>query len=238
MIEDAPEIYQNKAYNQQLIAHLEEFITPKRRDTLLRVLANRTRYLSVVLEDLYQPQNASAVLRTADCLGVQDVHIIENKHIFRVSSDVEKGASSWLNMHYYNRQQNNTLEAIQNLKAQGYRIVATTPHTDDVDLHHFDINKGKVALVFGTELTGISDVVRAEADEFLRIPMYGFTESYNISVSAAITLQHLRYRMEQEQVAWQLNQETADNIMINWLKHTIKASEDIVNRFNENWKNS
>ncbi len=219
------------SYEKELIAFLESYALPKRIDTLRRVLSERSRYVSIVLEDIYQPQNASAVLRSADCFGFQDVHIIENSHEYRINPDVEKGSSSWLNLHRYNTKENNSLEAIRQLKSDGYRIVATTPHTKDVNLEDFDLSKGKAAIVFGTELTGISDIVRAEADEFLKIPMYGFTESFNISVSAAIVMHHLRLSLTNSDIDWKLSDAESDTIMLEWLNHTIKSSKDLIKRF-------
>ena len=220
-------------FDESLLQHLKKFATEKRVETLEKVLANRTRYLTVVLEDIYQPQNASAVLRTADGLGIQDVHIIENNHDYEINPLVEKGASAWLTLHRYDEQKNNTLNAIRKLKANGYRIVATTPHTDDINLDEFDLSKGKTAIVFGTEVTGISDIVRAEADEFLKIPMYGFTESFNISVSAAITMHHLRLKLEQDKIDWRLKKKESNEILLNWLKLTIKAADDLIKRFSK-----
>ncbi len=217
-----------------LIEHLKTFATPERVANFLRVLNQRTRYITVVLEDIYQPQNASAVLRSADALGIQDVHIIENNHEYIIKPMVEKGASGWLNLYSYKEKLNNTKIALQNLKAEGYRIVATTPHTNDVNLEHLDLLKGKVAIVFGTEVTGISDAVREEADEFLKIPMYGFTESFNISVSAAIVMHHLRFKLNQSSQEWKLDNEEYNEILLSWLKKSIKASDDIIRQFDKN----
>jgi tRNA (guanosine-2'-O-)-methyltransferase len=217
--------------NNSLIQFLKQSASEARYDTFIKVLNDRTRYLSIVLEDIYQPQNASAVLRTADCFGVQDVHIIENNHEYRINPDVEKGASSWLSLYRYDKEKSNTREALRKLKKEGYRIVATTPHTDDIDLFNIDVTKGKMALVFGTEVTGISDVVREEADEYLRIPMHGFTESFNISVSAALVMQHLRWKIEQEEIRFLLSEKEKEELMIEWLRKSIKKSDALVRRY-------
>ncbi len=214
-----------------LIEYLSSVITEKRFAQIQEVLQNRTRYLTVMLEDIYQSQNASAVLRTCDCFGIQDAHIIENENEYNINPDVVQGASKWLTLNYYNEKDNNTLDAINKLKADGYRIVATTPHTNDVNLEEFDISAGKAALVFGTELTGISDVVRENADEFLKIPMYGFTESFNISVSAAIVLHHLVFKLNESGLNWKLSQKESDEILLNWLRITVKKSELVEKRF-------
>lgn len=221
----------------QLIEYLSDFLTPERKALFERVLEFRTRYLTVVLEDIYQPQNASAVLRTTDCFGLQDIHVIENRNNFNVDREVAMGASKWLTVSKYNKKENNTLDAIQHLRQQGYRIVATTPHEGDINLESFSLEKGKAALVFGTELTGISDLVKNQADEFLKIPMYGFTESFNISVSAAIILHHLTYMMrENPNIGWQLAEEEKAGIKLSWIKRTLKRVELLEQRYYESKK--
>jgi len=216
---------------QALVNFLSEHITDNRNAMFDKVLKDRTKYLTVVLEDIYQSHNASAVLRSCDCFGIQDVHVIENRNKYSVDRDVALGSSKWLSLNKYNEEENNTRAALRKLKKQGYRIVATTPHTNDVELYDFDISKGKSAIVFGTELTGISDIVREEADEFLRIPMYGFTESFNISVSAALVLQHMAHEIRNQNVDWKLSEEDLVDIKLQWLKTTIKSSELIEREF-------
>lgn len=218
--------------NNALISYLEDFITVRRKNLFYKIIENRTRYITVVLEDIFQPQNASAVLRTCDCFGIQDVHIIENRNKYTLNPDVSLGSDKWLTLYKYNQQQNNTVTAIQNLKKSGYRIVATTPHKNDVDIQHFDLSKGKIALVFGTELRGLSDDALSMADEFVQIPMYGFTESFNISVSAAIILYHLSTHLHtNESIDWKLNSDDKSEILIQWLKKTIKNPEPIIHKF-------
>ena len=217
---------------KELIEHLKGYLTPNRLALFNTVLKQRTHYITVVLEDIFQPQNASAVLRTCDCFGIHDVHIIENRNNFEVDREVAMGASKWLSLKKYNQLEQNTLETIRGLKAENYRIVATTPHINDQELQDFDLTKGKTALVFGSELPGVSEIIKNEADEFLKIPMYGFTESFNISVSAAIILHHLTLKMKQDpSIKWQLNDEEKDEIMLEWMRRSIKSSEQIEQRF-------
>ena len=130
----------------------------------------------------------------------------------------------------HNKQENNTLEAINTLKKQGYRIVATTPHTDDVELQEFDVSKGKFALVFGSEMPGISDIVMDNADEYLKIPMYGFTESFNISVSAAIILHELSEKLRKSDINWQLSEGDSDKMLLHWLKLTVREADKIIEK--------
>ena len=143
--------------DKALSAFLEKMVNENRLELLDKIMQDRTRYVTVVLEDLFQPHNASAVLRTCDCFGIQDIHIVENRNEYTLNPEVELGSAQWLNMHRYNNTENNTLSAIEGLKKNGYRIVATTPHTDDVDLPDFRLEEGPVALLFGTEMRGLSD---------------------------------------------------------------------------------
>lgn len=223
---------------QQLINYLSDFITPERLHLFNKIIENRTDYITVVLEDIYQAQNASAVLRTCDCFGVQNVHIIENRNTFKVSNDVALGSSKWLTLNSYNEEANNTLQAINTLRNKGYRIIATTPHEDnDIDLYNFDVKAGKFALFFGSEMPGISDIIKNEADEFLKIPMYGFTESFNISVSVAIILSTLTQKTrEDNDILWQLNKQQKEEIVLQWMKNTIRSYDQLVQRFNDNKK--
>jgi len=217
--------------DSDLIKYLEQFITQKRVDLFHQVLNQRTRYITVVLEDIYQSQNASAVLRTADCLGIQDVHIIENKNNYTINPDVVLGASKWLNLVKYNVQENNTLDTIHKLKNEGYRIVATTPHKNDVNLDDFDLSRGKTALFFGTEMNGLTDLMINHADEYIKIPMVGFTESYNISVSAAIILHYLTLKLRNSKIDWQLSESEKKIILLEWLKKSIKKSSLLIDDF-------
>jgi tRNA (guanosine-2'-O-)-methyltransferase len=216
---------------QELIKYLSKYVTDTRINLFDKIIQYRTKYITVVLEDIYQPHNASAVLRTCDCFGIQDVHIIENKNQYRINPDVTLGSNQWLTINKYYKEKHNTLATIKNIKSKGYRIIATTPHKNDVNLNEFDIEKGKIALFFGAELPGLSNVVLDNADEFVKIPMYGFTESYNISVSAAIILHHISEKLRNSNINWQLTENQREDVMLNWLKTSIKKSELIVEKF-------
>ncbi len=217
---------------QDLTTYLENFLTERRKELFRKVLEQRTRHLTVVLEDLYQPHNASAVLRTCEGLGIQDVHIIENRNKYTVNPDVALGASKWLNLIKYHGTGDNTSKAIRTLKEQGYRIVATVPGEEAIPLEDFDPAAGKAALLFGTELTGLSEKAISLADEKLSIPMYGFTESFNISVSAGIILSHLVFRLHKTN-GWQLSAGEKETIYLQWLKNSIKSSEKIIREWEE-----
>ena len=219
---------------KELITHLSSLITDDRWSRFQRVIEERTQYITVVLENIYQPLNASAVLRSADCFGIQDVHVIENHNNFTPDREVAMGSSRWLNIKRYNKEENNTIKCIEKLKKEGYRIVATTPHTKDSNLQDFDLTKGKTALVFGTEMEGITDIALQEADEYLKIPMYGFTESFNLSVAVAVCLQHLSHQLRKENINWQLDEAAKEETLLNWLRYSIDRSEIVEEDF---WRN-
>jgi tRNA (guanosine-2'-O-)-methyltransferase len=216
--------------NKELIDYLSQFISETRRAKFDTVLNYRTRHITVVLEDLYQPHNASAVLRSCDIFGIQDIHVIENKNAYTVNKDIALGAPKWLNLHKYRQQENNSLDCIQKLKQQGYRIVATTPHEKDCNLEDLSVDK-PMALFFGTELTGISDTVREHADEFVKIPMYGFTESFNISVCAALCIHSLKEELHKSSIDWHLNDLEKEELLLRWLRNSIQKVELIEKDF-------
>ena len=219
------------AYTRDLIRHLSGFVTENRMELFLRILNDRTRYITVLLEDIYQSQNASAVLRTCDCTGIQDVHIVEERNEYEINPDVSLGSNQWLSLYYYNKGKNNIADAVGTLKKKGYRIVATSPNREGITPETFDLEMGKTALMFGTELTGLSGQAMDLADEFIQIPMVGFTESYNLSVSAAVILYQLRKRLLQSTISWQIDEEEKDLILLDWLRSSIRMGEQIVNKF-------
>ena len=214
---------------------MSQFVSETRRTKFDEVLNFRTRHITIVLEDLYQPHNASAVLRSCDIFGIQDIHIIENKNAYTVNKDIAMGAPKWLNLHKYRNSENNTLEAIKNLKAKGYRIVATSPNKNDVTIENLSVEKS-LALFFGTELTGISETVLEHADEFVKIPMFGFTESFNISVSAALCIHALTSKLHKSEIDWHISSAEKEELLLTWLRKSIRKVELIEKDFFEKQK--
>ncbi|WP_299053746.1 RNA methyltransferase [uncultured Polaribacter sp.] len=219
----------------QLLNYLEGFLTDKRKHLFKKVLDNRTNHFTVVLEDIYQAHNASAVVRTADIFGVQEVHTIENKYTNRVSRHVAKGSQKWITSKRYNTDGDNTKTCLNHLRNQGYQIIATTPHNDSCLLHEFDITK-KSAFVFGVEANGVSDLVKEQADGFLKIPMVGFTESLNISVAAAIILQEVTTKLRKSNIAWQLSTKEKEELYFDWVQKSIKNSAKIQAHYHQEIK--
>ena len=209
------------------IDYLEQFVSEHRRNLFHKVLNERTRHFTVAIEDIFQPHNSSAVVRSCDIFGIQDVHIIENKYKFYASNRVAKGAQKWLNFSVFNKRgSNNTADCIADLKGKGYQIIATTPHNDSCLLSEFDISK-KSAFFFGVEKEGLSKEVLDNADGFLKIPMMGFTESLNISVAASIILQRLTEDLKLSEINWGLSSKEKKELYLDWMQKSIKSIEKI-----------
>lgn len=217
------------------LAVLQEFykiITPNKQEMYERIAADRTKYITIALENIYQEHNASAVLRSCDCFGIQELHVIEKNNKYNVQRDIARGAGRWVDMYNYDRGENPSIDCIQKLKSKGYRIVATTPHTNDVTIDDLNLDS-PIALIFGTEGEGISPELLEIADEFVKIPMFGFTESFNISVSAAITLNVLRQRLEKSDLTWKLSIEEQTQLKLKWCRKILtggQAIEDEIRR--------
>ena len=211
--------------------YLEQFVTEKRKELFKKVLRERTRHFTVAIEDIFQPHNASALVRTCDIFGVQDMHVIESKYKFYASRLVAKGAQKWIDFSMYNQKEtNNTLNCIAALREKGYKIIATTPHNESCLLQDFDITQ-KSAFFFGVEKEGLSKDVMDNADGFLKIPMVGFTESLNISVAAAIILQNMNEKLKTSTVDWQLSELEKSEIYQDWLEKTIKSIKKIKEKY-------
>ncbi|WP_378176126.1 TrmH family RNA methyltransferase [Aquimarina sp. SS2-1] len=214
--------------DQKLLEYLESFLTPRRLGLYKKVIEQRTNYFTVAVEDVYQLHNTSAVIRSCDVFGIQNVHVIEEINAKRIDREIAMGAQKWIDVNRYTT----TKECITSLKNGGYQIVATTPHDNSVELKDFNIDKPS-AFFFGQEQEGLSDMVLDAADVKLHIPMVGFTESLNISVSAAIILQHVTSLLRNSNINWQLSNEAKLQKRLDWAKKVIKSHEKIIARYKE-----
>jgi len=214
----------NKEQKTALYAEACELFSDNKRDLFERLAPLRTRHISVVLEDIYQSHNASAVLRSCDCFGVQDVHVVEANNSFNPAGDVAVGSSKWVDYYRYK----NIADAYKRLHEKGYRIVATLPHENDTMITDLDITQ-PTALVFGTELTGLTQEAIDGADAYVKIPMYGFTESFNISVCAALSLFCLTERMRSfPTLRWKLSDEELIDLKLHWAMQVIRDGEQVM----------
>ena len=213
------------------IACLAGFMTPERYAVLRKTVSMRTRYMTVLAENMYHGQNAAALIRHCEAFGVQEMHTVEALCRFEPNPDIARGTDQWVDVCRHA----STSEAVAALKSAGYRIVATTPHREDVTPETFDVGRGPFALVFGTEHAGISDEVIASADEFLRIPMCGMVESLNVSASAAILIYMLSERMRITVGGWQMTPSEQAEVLYGWMRRSVKDADAILKRkFGEN----
>lgn len=213
------------------IDKLKPFVTENKQSLIRQVLDQRTRQVTVVLEDIYQSQNASAVIRTSECFGIQDVHVVEKKHKYTLNPRVVHGASKWMSLYQYNQKENRDIDdCLDELKKRGYTLYATSVDPEARDIHSL-IPDHKMAFIFGTEISGISDKVREKADHFVHIPMVGFTESYNISVSAALVLQVIIQKLrEMDNISWGLSDLEKQELTLEWYKKVVKNAELILEK--------
>ena len=225
-IPDSKDIFAGLDHEQKtkLYAEACELFSENKRALFERLAPLRTRHISVVLEDIYQSHNASAVLRSCDCFGVQDVHVVEAHNSFNPAGDVAVGSSKWVDYYRYS----NIGDAYKRLRDKGYRIVATLPHENDTMITDLDIEQ-PTALVFGTELTGLTQEAIDGADAYVKIPMYGFTESFNISVCAALSLFCLTERMRSSPtLEWQLSSDDQLDLKLHWAMQAIRDGEQVM----------
>ncbi|PIA79344.1 rRNA methyltransferase [Gaetbulibacter sp. 4G1] len=210
----------------KLLEHLESYLTESRKARFNTVLSQRTKHFTVATEDVYQLHNTSAVIRSCDVFGIQEVNVVEERNSKRIDREIAMGAQKWVDVNRFH----SVKDCLKDLKQKGYQIVATTPHKDDGLLDAFDVTK-KSCFFFGRETEGLSEEVIEQADCFLKIPMVGFTESLNISVSAAIILQHVTTKLKLTNIDWQLTKEEMLIKRLDWCKKTIKSYDEIVERF-------
>lgn len=219
--------------NAELYQYLSEFLTAGKKEHFENALRWRTRHVTLMLDDIYNPQNISAILRSADCFGIQDVHIVENEHDFSLSKRVVKGANKWLTIYQYRDYRDNTDPCLQELRDRGYKIAATSSHSHSVFPHDLPLDQ-PIAVVLGAEKNGVSKLALDEADYHLKIPMYGFTESYNVSVAAALILQELRNRMnESTHIPWQMDSEEANELRVEWAKRCLRNPGEMLKKYYE-----
>jgi tRNA (guanosine-2'-O-)-methyltransferase len=160
-----------------------ELLLDRRRERVDRVVADRIRSLTLLVEGVHDPHNLAAVLRTAEGLGLQDVHILAAPSGFRPSEAVTQGADKWLTLHRHR----DALSCAQALRADGYALYASLLSGDAIPLDAVPF-EGRVALVFGNEHEGVSPELAGLCDGRFRIPMHGFTQSFNVSVAVGIAL--------------------------------------------------
>lgn len=214
-----------------LTKYLSGFVTPKRQAKIDAVLSQRTRYITLVSEDFHSPHNASALLRTCEGFGIQDLHVVENFNTFKVRRGAASGSAKWITIHRYDSEStDNTIACLNKLRSQGYRIVATTLDSSALPLEAIPLDQ-KLAILLGSECYGVSKRAQAEADLHLTIPMVGFTESLNVSVSAALCLHVLTRRLRCLHVDWHLSEAEKRSLRLDWMRHSSRHGDRLAQYF-------
>jgi len=220
----------NNSLQRCLTEYLETFLTEERKKLFHNVLENRTRHITIVLEDLYQTQNISAVMRSCECLGIQDIHVVEGENDFQIHKAIAMGADKWLTINRYPKVNNPMATCINALKLKGYTIVATLSDDNGCFLNELSLEK-PVAFLFGTELTGLSKETIVAADKTVTIPMHGFTNSFNISNSVAIIANFCIENLRKSSINWKLSEEEKNELFFDWVQKSINKPELLINRF-------
>ena len=210
---------------------LSDFITEKRLERINDVASKRTRHFAVALENLFQGHNASAVLRTCDCFGIQNVFAIENVYKFQPNEEIALGAEKWLNINNFSGD-NAVDECYAELRRQGYAIAATTPHGNPVLVDEIDVSR-PLALIFGTEKEGLSEKALQGADFTVALPMYGFTESFNISVSAALFMQKIVDKSISLNINRFIDESERKLLVAQWILKTVSDPEGLMKKYME-----
>ena len=211
--------------NLLLTEHFSQFISEHKKGFIERVLDQRTRYVTVVLEDIYQSHNASAVMRTCECLGIQNVNTVETSSQWSTNKKVLKGSDKWLDIiRYKSPEANNIADCFRDLKQHGYLIAVADPSPDGISIEEVSLDQ-PLAIAMGHELKGSSQFAMDHADLKVKIPMVGFTESLNISVSAAICLQSVLSRLRNSDIPWRLTGDEKDLLRLKWYKKVVRRAE-------------
>ena len=217
---------------------LQEFykiITPNKVNMFERIAPQRSKHIVVGLENIQQDHNASAIMRTMDCLGFQELHLIEKNNNYQFQRDIALGAARWLDVMQHQQEPEPVLDSIAHLRQKGYQIIATSPHIKASTTQNIDLTQ-PIALFFGAEKHGISEELSANADAFLHIPMHGFTESFNLSVSAALVLSALRTRLEASSIDWLLSPERQTELKISWCERILNGGPQLAQKFRAEFK--
>jgi tRNA (guanosine-2'-O-)-methyltransferase len=219
------------SYEESLLAYVQNFLTPHKQALIEKILNHRTRWITVVLENIYQSQNASAVIRTCECYGLQDIHVVEKQSTFETNRQVLKGSHKWMTLKKYRAQTGRTVaDCITQLKEQGYQVWATAPREDARPVHEMPL-VGKTALVIGNELEGVSSEAMALADACVTIPMFGFTESFNLSATVAILLSQLVPKLHASDLPWQLTEQEKLALRLQWSLKSVRKADTLEKDF-------
>jgi tRNA (guanosine-2'-O-)-methyltransferase len=214
--------------DEYLLREFYEMLTPERIQLFEQIIDQRTNHFTVISEDIFQEHNASAIVRSCDSFGIQTLHLIESRNTYQVHEGIARGSNQWVTLEHHYSEGLPSEDIFQRIKERGYKIVATSPHAIEYDIFNLPINE-PLAFVFGAEKKGVTEAATEQADYLVRIPMYGFAESLNVSVSVAIVLNELRNRLKNSTIDWKLTNEERVRTKLSWCRKHLKSSELIEN---------
>ena len=211
---------------QETFDYLKQFLTDERLSKIEHFSQESSDFVLPVMEDVYQFRNAAAIVRSVEACGFHHVVALEEENIFNPNLKVTKGAETWVKV----EKMPNNLDSLKEIKNRGYKILAVSPENNATMLPDYEVNE-PIALVFGTELEGVSDEILEFADETLAIPMYGFTKSFNVSVAAAICMYELKQKLMKSGIDYKLSEEKLLEMKIRWTVNSIRSGEELLERF-------
>ena len=211
---------------QETFDYLKQFLTYERLSKIEHFSQESSDFVLPVMEDVYQFRNAAAIVRSVEACGFHHVVALEEENVFNPNLKVTKGAETWVKV----EKMPNNLDSLKEIKNRGYKILAVSPENNATMLPDYEV-KEPIALVFGTELEGVSDEILEFADKTLAIPMYGFTKSFNVSVAAAICMYELKQKLMKSGIDYKLSEEKLLEMKIRWTVNSIRSGEELLERF-------
>ncbi|QCX53861.1 RNA methyltransferase [Elizabethkingia sp. JS20170427COW] len=217
---------------KELYEYMRGFLTEERLKKIDSYAEESSDFVLPVMENIYQFRNAAAIVRSVEACGFHKIIALEEENEFNPNARVSKGADTWMQIERLPK----NIESLQKIRDKGYKILAISPEKDAVSLPDYKI-EGPIALVFGTEKAGVSQEVINFADETVIIPMYGFTESFNVSVAAGICMYDLKQRLIKSDLEYKLSEEKKIDLKIRWAVNSTRSGEEVLNHFlkSKNW---
>ena len=212
--------------DRETFGYLKQFLTDERLQKIEHFAAESSNFVLPVMEDVYQFRNAAAIVRSVEACGFHKIVAMESENVFNPNLRVTKGAETWVEVEKLPHH----LDSLKEIKNRGYKILEVSHENNPTMIPDYQINE-PVALVFGTELEGVTDEILEFADETLAIPMYGFTKSFNVSVAAAICVYELKQKLIKSNIDYKLSEEKLWRMKVRWAVNSIRSGVEILTDF-------
>ncbi|WP_294246950.1 RNA methyltransferase [uncultured Chryseobacterium sp.] len=206
--------------------YLQQFLTEERLRKIEHFAPESSDFILPVIEDIYQFRNAAAIVRSVEACGFHKVVALQEEYSFEPNLRVTKGADTWVEVEKLPR----NMDSFQQIKDRGYKMVAVSLENNAKMLPAYEVTE-PMALVFGTEMEGVSQEILDFADETLAIPMYGFTRSFNVSVAASICMYELKQKLIKSGIDYKLGEEKLLKMKIRWAVNSIRSGQQIYDKY-------